>query len=133
MDPLSPLDLPTAAGAGVPGVPGVGGCGLIFGELCTLSSGAGRSLLDLLDPIVLLLISFCGVSEMLKLGIVGLLACATANGPANLGSIGTAIAPASKLARTVTGSTFSFNRSFFFVSTPPNTIRWTLLWIRRHT
>jgi hypothetical protein len=86
-------------------------------------NGAGLSFFLLpVEPVVLLRVSLVGISEMVSCGAGGFLACAIANGPANLGRKGAAIVPAIKLARTVTGNTFSFNRSFFFDSPPPNTM-----------
>jgi len=75
------------------------------------------------EPVVLLRTSFVGISDMVSWGIACFLACATARGPANRGRIGAAMLPTIKLARTVTGRTFSFSRSFFFVASPlPNTM-----------
>jgi hypothetical protein len=103
--------------------------GGVFGLDTDFCSGAGRSFLlrDPLGPIVLLRVNFIGISVIVSCGVCGFRAWATASGPANLGRMGAAMLPAIKLASTVTGKTFSFNRSFFFCSPPPNTICCTLL------
>lgn len=114
-------DATSVAGEPSGGVPG------LEVDLC---SEGGRSfrLLELPEePVVLLRTSFMGISVMRFSGVGGFLAWATASGPAKCGSSGIAMHPAIRLARTVTGSTFSFRRSFFFFSRPPNTMRCTRL------
>jgi hypothetical protein len=82
---------------------------------------------DCTEAIVLLRVNLGGTSDMELFVLRGFRACATANGPANFGRIGAATLPMIKLARRVTGSTFSFNRSRLRASSPPNTICCTLL------
>lgn len=61
----------------------------------------------------------------------GFLAWATARGPAQAGNIGHATLAKTKLARSVTGRTFSFIFSWRPESEIPKTICWTLLYTRR--
>ena len=62
----------------------------------------------------------------------GFRACAIANGPAHFGRKGTAILASTKLARTVTGSTFSLIFSCLTGSANPKTMCCTLLYILLH-
>lgn len=66
-------------------------------------------------------------SEMVSSTGRGFLACATASGPAHWGSNGHATLARTKLAKTVTGSTFSVIFSCLAVSATPKTTCWTLL------
>src|SRR5437762_14361194 len=70
-------------------------------------------------------------SDIRSLDDCGFRACATASGPAQCGTTGTATLPRTKLARTVTGSTFSVILSCRAASGRPKTICWTLLYTRR--
>lgn len=61
----------------------------------------------------------------------GFLAWATASGPAQAGRRGHATLARTKLARSVTGRTFSFIFSWRPEPEMPNTMCWTLLYTRR--
>ena len=69
-----------------------------------------------------------GVSVMGRV----LLACATASGPAHAGNSGTPTLASTKLARTVTGRTFSVIFSWRPELERPKTMCWTLLYTRLH-
>jgi hypothetical protein len=74
----------------------------------------------------------CTLSEIMSSAGRGLRACATAKGPACRGSQGAAILAIIKLDRTVTGRMFSLIFSRRCGSAEPNTMRCTLLYMRRH-
>lgn len=100
------------------------------------SCGAGRDFLELLGlPVtVALLANFgmgTGASDIISSTGRGLRAWLIANGPAWCGNNGTPTPASTRLASTVVGRTFSCMRSLLGGSPPPNTMRCTLLCMRR--
>lgn len=97
----------------------------------SLADCGGRGLLERpgVPDTVWLRESFCGwtLSEIVSSTGRGLRAWAMAKGPAWRGRNGAAMAPSTKLDKTVTGRTFSLIFSRRTASEAPKTMRWTLL------
>ena len=108
---------------------------LVAPSFRSLVLGLGLRAVLVLPETVALRPSFCAggsASEIRSSMGLGLRACAIASGPACSGKEGRPILANTRLASTVTGSTFSCIRSLLGGSPPPNTILCTLLYILRH-